>query len=439
MSKSRAGVPPARAAARGSWSALAAIAVFALPALSQEVWSKSPPAAAEGISADRLTRVDEFIEATIDNGQYLGAVMLIARHGKVVSWKAHGRREIDAPGALDANAIFRIYSMTKPIASVAALMLMEQGKFQLDDPVSNYLPEFAEARVFTGGTAEAPELRAPKRPITIRHLLIHAAGFTSGETTPPEVLQLIERAGLNRAPELQSYARALSKVPLAADPGTRFSYDGVNTNVLCRLVEVWSGQAFDRYLQERIFDPLRMQDTGFTVPVSQRHRLAQMTSTDTTGRLIPARSYEGIEPGVTLNPYPSGAGGLYSTAADYLRFAQMLLNGGELDGASILSRNTVQLMMTNQLGNLDPPQLEFRPGEGFGLGGFVGIDPARRARLGSVGDFGWSGAASTYFTVDRREGLIAMLIMQHLPEDSPKAPPRISGQFFNLVYQSLVQ
>jgi CubicO group peptidase (beta-lactamase class C family) len=427
MSKSRAGVPPARAAARWSWLSLAAMMAFAEPAL------------CEASSAERLHRVDQFIAATIDNGEYLGAVTLIARHGKVVSWKAQGRREIDAPGALEPNAIFRIYSMTKPIASVAALMLMEQGKFQLDDPVSNYLPEFAEMRVFAGGTADAPQLRAPKRPITVRDLFIHAAGFTSGDTTAPEVLQLIERKQLHRAPDLQSYARALSKVPLADDPGARFSYDGVNTNLLCRLVEVWSGQTFDRFVQERIFAPLRMKDTGFTVPASQRHRIAQMTSTDADGRLIAAKSYEGIEPGVALNPYPSGAGGLYSTAADYLRFAQMLLNDGELDGASILSRKTVQLMMTNQLGNLDPPQLEFRPGEGFGLGGYVGVDPARRARLGSVGDFGWSGAASTYFTVDRREGLIAILMMQHLPEGSPKAPPRISGQFFNLVYQSLGQ
>lgn len=427
MLKSRAGVPPARAA-RGSWLALVAMVTCTRLAL-----------AAEGISAERLGRVDEFVQSTVDNGQYLGAVTLIARHGKIVSWKAHGQREIDGKDALDRNSIFRIYSMTKPIASVAVLALMEEGKFQLDDPVSKHLPEFADVSVFTGGTADAPELRAAKRPITIRHLLTHAAGFTSGETTPPEVLQLLDRAGLNRAPDLQIYARLLSKVPLAGDPGTRFSYDGVNTNVLCRLVEVWSGQAFDKFLQERIFTPLRMKDTGFTVPVSQRHRIAQMTSTDATGKLIPARSYQGIEAGVAINPYPSGAGGLYSTAADYLRFAQMLLNGGELQGASILSRKTVALMMTNQLGNLDPPQLEFRPGEGFGLGGFVGIDPARRARSGSVGDFGWSGAAATFFTVDRREGLIAMLMMQHLPEDSPKAPPRISGQFFNLVYQSLVQ
>jgi CubicO group peptidase (beta-lactamase class C family) len=186
------------------------------------------------------------------------------------------------------------------------------------------------------------------------------------------------------------------------------------------LVEVWSGQTFERYLQERLLAPLRMKDTGFTVPVSQRHRIAQMTATDAAGRLIPAAAYAGIEPGQAINLYSSGAGGLYSTPADYLRFAQMLLGGGEL-------------------GTLDPPQLEFRPGEGFGLGGSVGIDQTRRARSGSVGDFGWFGAASTYFTIDPRQGLIAMLFMQHLPEGAAAAPPKLSGRFYTLVYQSLVQ
>ena len=422
----------------GSWFALALATVFAQVALSQEALPSARPSA-EGISAERLQRVDDFFASTIASGQYLSAVTLIARHGRVVAWKAHGPREIGASDALDRNAIFRIYSMTKPIASVAALMLLEQGKFQLDDPVSKYLPEFAELKVFAGGSAEAPELRPAARQLTVRHLLIHAAGFTDGDDTPAAVMHLIERAELDRASDLQSFARKLSNVPLARDPGARFSYDGVNTNVLCRLIEVWSGQAFDRFLAERIFTPLRMPDTGFTVPPNQRHRIAQMTATDADGRLIPSKVYRNVEPGLALTAYPSGAGGLYSTAADYLRFAQMLLNGGELDGASILSRKTVDLMMSNQLGNLDPPQLEFRPGEGFGLGGFVGIDPARRARLGSVGDFGWSGAASTYFTLDRREGLIAMLLMQHLPEGSPLAPPRLSGSFYTLVYQSLVQ
>lgn len=454
MSVSRAGVRSARAAVYGQVLlgfslAFAFVNALASDALSQEDLPRARPAtqaplpsarpSAEGISAERLQRVDDFIGSTIANGQYLGAVTLIARHGRIVSWKAHGLRQIGAPDALDRNAIFRIYSMTKPIVSVAALMLLEQGKYRLDDPVSRFLPELAEVRVFNGGTPDAPELRAPKRPMTIRHLLIHAGGFAGGADTPPEAMRLIERAELHRAPDLRSYVRTLSKVPLANDPGARFNYDGVNTNVLGRLIEVWSGQPLERLLQERILAPLRMKQTGFTVPASQRHQIAQMTATDAAGKLVPSASFRNVEAGTALNPYPSAAGGLYSTAADYLRFAQMLLNGGELEGVSILSRKTVDLMMSNQLGNLDPPQLEFRAGEGFGLGGYVGLDPARRSRLGGVGDFGWSGAASTYFTVDRREGLIAMLLMQHLPEGSPLAPPRLSAPFYNLVYQALVQ
>lgn len=312
-------------ATREGWLALAATTVFAQAALSQEALPGAGPSA-EGISAERLQRVDAFIDATIANGQYLGAVTLIARHGRIVSWQAQGRREIGAPGALDRNAIFRIYSMTKPVTSVAALMLMEEGKFRLDDPVSKYLPELANPRVFAGGSADAPELREPKRPMTVRHLFVHAAGFPGGEQTPPEAMRLIERADLQQSPDLQAYVRRLGKVPLAADPGSCFNYDGVNTNVLARLVEVWSSQPFERFLRDRIFAPLRMPDTGFTVPVNQRHRIAQMTASDAQGRLIPSATYQGVEPGVALNSYASGAGGLYSAAADYLRFARMLLN-----------------------------------------------------------------------------------------------------------------
>jgi CubicO group peptidase (beta-lactamase class C family) len=428
--------------AGGGYAACAVLlgSVLALAATTVSVRAASPSEPSrEEFSAERLQDLHTFMERTVASGQYLGAVTLIARHGRIVSLRAHGRREIGAAEPMRTDAIFRIYSMTKPIASVAALMLMEQGKFQLDDPVSKYLPEFAEVKVFAGGTAEVAELRQPKRAITVRHLLIHAAGFATGGGTQSEAVRLLERAELQRATDLQGYVSKLAKLPLAADPGARFNYDGVQTVVLSRLIEIWSGQPFDEFLKEHIFTPLRMRDTGFTVPTSERHRLAQMTSTDAQGKLIPAPAYANAEPGAALNAHPSAAGGLYSTATDYLRFAQMLLDAGELNGVSILSPKTVSLMMSNQLGNLDPPQLEFRPGEGFGLGGFVATDPARRGRLGSVGEFGWSGAASTYFTIDRREGLVAMLLMQHLPQGLPQDPPRLSGQFYNLVYQSLVQ
>jgi CubicO group peptidase (beta-lactamase class C family) len=302
--------------------------------------------------------------------------------------------------------------MTKPITSVAALMLLEQGKFQLDDPIDKYLTEMRDLRV---------DQRKPVRPITVRDLFIHSAGFAVDRGDPGQ-----------HATDIRSYVTKLSSVPLAAGPGTRFNYDGVNTVVLSRLIEIWSGQPFDVFLQDRLFRPLRMRDTGFSVPKEQRHRIAQMTSTDAQGRLIASPAYAEVVAGEPINAYPSGAGGLYSTAVDYARFCQMLLDGGELEGVRILSAKTVDLMMSNQL------QAEFRPGEGFGLGGYVVVDEARRGRLGNVGQFGWFGAAGTYFSIDRKEQLIALLMLQHLPQGLPHDPPKLNAPFYNRVYQSLI-
>ena len=390
---------------------------FAAVAHSSEPLPRSQPAA-HGIAAERLRAADELIANAIEAGHYLGAVTLIARHGEIVLWQAHGRRELDSPQPLPADAIFRIYSMSKPITSVAALMLMEEGKYRLDDPIGKYLPEMRDL-----------QLRQPARPIAVRDLFIHSAGFDLGRENP--------------ARDLRSYVTKLSSVPLATDPGTRFNYDGVQTVVLSRLIEVWSGQAFDQFLQERLFGPLRMHDSGFAVPKDQRHRIAQMTSTDARGRLIASPAYAKAVAGEPINPYPSGAGGLYSTAGDYARFCQMLLNGGELDGVRILRDQTVDMMMSNQLSHLQPPQTEFRPGEGFGLGGYVVVDETRRGRLGSVGQFGWFGAAGTYFIIDRKEQLVALLMLQHLPQGHSQSgvahdPPKLSAPFYNRVHQSLI-
>jgi CubicO group peptidase (beta-lactamase class C family) len=381
-------------------------------------WMLAFAAVAHSSEPVPLSAADEFVADAINAGQYLGAVTLIARHGAIVSLQAHGRRELVSSNALSADAIFRIYSMTKPITSVAALMLMEQGKFQLDDPIDKYLPEMRDLRV---------EQRKPVRPITVRDLFIHSAGFGVGGQDPGQ-----------HARDIRSYVRKLSGMPLAAEPGSRFNYDGVNTVVLSRLIEIWSGQPFDVFLQERLFRPLRMRDTGFSVPEDQRHRIAQMTSTDAQGRLIASPAYARANAGEPINPYPSGAGGLYSTAADYARFCQMLLNGGELDDVRILRAKTVDRMMSNQLSHLHPPQTEFRPGEGFGLGGYIVLDEARRGRLGNVGQFGWFGAAGTYFMIDRKEQLIALLMLQHLPQGLPHDPPKLSAPFYNRVHQSLI-
>jgi CubicO group peptidase (beta-lactamase class C family) len=395
--------------------------------------------ASEGISEARLERLHRFMQGAVDSGNFLGAVTLIARHGKIVDWRAFGYRDLAKASPMDPDSIFRIYSMTKTVTTVAALMLMEDGRFVLDDPVARYLPEFSDMQVFDGGTVDAPQLRPATRPITIRHLLIHAAGFAVGGTDAPQAVEILSGADLGSSADLKTYCERLSRMPLAIDPGVRFNYDGVQIVVLSRLIEAVSGVPFDEFLREQIFEPLGMADTGFSVPESKRARIAEMTTTDRDGRLAPSPEYAVKRAGDMINPYYSGAGGLYSTAADYLRFSQMLLNGGRLDGESILGRKTVELMMANQLAHLDPPVAEFRPGDGFGLGGYVVVDLARRGRPGSIGAFGWSGAAATYYTIDREEGLIAMLLLQHLPQDLPRDPPKISATFYNLVYQSLVK
>jgi CubicO group peptidase (beta-lactamase class C family) len=344
-------------------------------------------AATQGFSPARLERAGRFVRDTVDQGQYAGAVILIARHGHIVLSQGIGYR---------VDAIFQIYSMTKPITSVAALQLMEEGRLTLEDPVSRFLPEFARMQVLDSSGS-----RPAARPITIKHLLTHTAGFAAGGKLSGPAVDRLSDARLDESPSLAVFATGLAALPLANDPGVRFSYDGVNTEVLSRAIEVVAGEPFDQFVRERVLTPLRMIDTGFTVPPDKRARIVEMTSTDETGHLIKASI--GPNPlGGMRKRYPSGAGGLYSTAADYFRFCQMLLNGGELDGVRILGRKTVELMMMNHLTQLSPPVNEFNEGEGFGLGGYVVLDPARRGQLGSAGQFGWSGAAATWFTSIRK-------------------------------------
>ena len=393
--------------------------------------------ASEGFSSARLARLETFMRSATNAPGYLGAVTLIARHGKLVDWRAFGQRDLARGSPMARDSIFRIYSMTKTVATVALLMLMEEGRLTLEDPIAEHLPAFAKARVFAGGTADAPALRAPERPITIRHLLTHTAGFATGGPGMEEAARLLERAELPRSADLQDFADRVSRAPLGADPGTRFNYDGVNTEVLSRLVEVVSGQRFDAFLQQRIFEPLRMVDTGFSVPARERERIADLTAMGSDGRLTLGPGRSAVAPGEMLNAYFSGAGGLYSSGPDYLRFCQMLLNGGELEGAQLLGRKSVELMTRDHLAQLDPPVTPFSRAEGFGLGGSIVIEVARRGRLSSIGAFGWSGAASTYFTIDPAEQLIAILLMQHLPRDDVPDLPKLSAKFYNLVYQAL--
>ena len=392
--------------------------------------------AAQGMDAARLARVGAFMQGMVERGEYLGGVALVARGGKLVAWQGYGHRDLARREPMAPDSIFRIYSMTKAVTAVAVLTLMEEGSLTLEDPVGKHLPEFANMRVVTGGSADAP-LTTPAAPITIRQLLTHTAGFATYGKDGDPAKTILERAALHTSPDLKTYAARLAALPLAHQPGAEFHYDGVPTQLAARLVEVLSGMPFDRYLQQHIFTPLRMADTGFSVPAAKRGRIAAMTTTGADGKLAPVAAGQVAAAGEQLNPYLSGAGGLYSTAGDYARFAQMLLNGGALDGATVLGRKSVELMMQNHLTHLNPPVHEFSAAEGFGLGGSVLLDVARRGRPGSKGQFGWAGAAATYYTIDPQEKLVAILMLQHLPQNLATDPPKPSVKFYNLVYQAI--
>ncbi|MBD9479233.1 serine hydrolase domain-containing protein [Pseudoxanthomonas sp. PXM02] len=377
--------------------------------------------------------LDTFLAQAVGDDGYLGAVALVSRQDQVIYHGAFGHADPQGT-SLHEDAIFRIYSMTKPVTSVAALMLVEEGRLGLDDPVAKYLPVFAQLKRVTGGDADAPQLAPVARTLTVRHLLTHTAGFATGGDDIRVASALLQRQAPEEAADLAGYADRVARAPLADEPGTRFRYDGVNTEVLARVIEVASGQPFDRFLQARILSPLGMRDTGFEVPAGQRARVMALTSRDAEGHRVLADTPSARTPGVPLRAYTSGAGGLYSTAADYLRFARMLANGGELDGVRLLKRETVAMMMSDQLAAFDPAVPAPEPGEGFGLGGYVITDPAKTTRPGSPGQFGWSGAASTYFTIDPVRHLVIVLMSQHLPVEGAPALPKLAGPFYRQVY-----
>jgi len=429
----------------------------------------SPP------SAD-VSELHGFMRSVTGEDGYLGAVTLIARDGRIVDWQAYGYRDLARRAPMRRDAIFRLYSMTKTITSAALMLLVEQGRIGLDDPVSAYLPELAQPQVVVGGSVDAPRLRDAAGEINIRELLTHTAGFPAGFDGDQLATAIARRHDPHAAADLQGFVERLSRAPLAADPGTRFGYDGAALEVLARVIEVVAEQPFDAFLHERIFVPLDMRDSGFEVSPSQRERVVELTRMGDDGRLRIADGPSAREPGVRLNAYPSGAGGLYSTAHDYARFAQMLLDGGSIAAPSaalpdaaadalvvsasrdadppglaasspgpnarprprLLRADTVAAMLRNQLGMLDPPVNQYSAGEGFGFGGYVAIDPAKRERPGARGQFGWSGAASTTYAIDPQQRLIAIALLQHLPHGEARRDlPRIGSDFYRQVYRAL--
>jgi len=350
-------------------------------------------------SAERLRQFDATVRADVDAGRIPGVVMLVAQNGKVVLQTAYGKQDAAAGTPMTPDSIFRIYSMTKPIVSVAALMLVEEGKMQLADPVAKFIPELKDLKVGVekGGSLE---LVASSRPITIHDLLRHTSGLTYGVFGKSMVKELYTKNGVDSWDHTNAdLVKKLASVPLMFQPGSTWEYSR-STDVLGHVIERVSGQNLDRFLEERILKPLGMRDTAFYVDPAKHGRIAEPFAKEP---LINVR---------TKPKYLSGGGGMVSTAADYLRFAQMLLNGGELDGVRILSRKTVDYMTSDHLGGVRGPAYLPGPGYGFGLGVKVRTSAGEADSPGSIGDYDWGGLGGTYFWVDPKERLIGIWMMQ---------------------------
>jgi len=386
-----------------------------------------------GLSSVKLQNLTRLVQGYVDSGKIPGAITVVARRGKTVHFETYGARDSEAGAPITADTIFRLYSMTKPITSVALMTLYEEGKFQLDDPVATFIPELRDLKVYDAGTPESYTVRDPARAITVRDTLMHTTGLANGGRSTPgrlfEAAQLPHLRGDGRLKEswtLADMIRTVARLPLQFDPGAHWSY-GISTDICASLCEVISGTSFDQFLQQRIFDPLQMTDTGYVVPPSAVDRLAACYR---RGRPDEASYVLTDPPGDSrysrAKTYHSGAGGLTSTAADYLRFCKMLAGGGASegsDGARILGSRTVELMTINHLsGNRDlasmalgGPSETAMEGIGFGLGFAVLLDPTVAQVIGTPGEYYWGGAASTAFFVSPKEDLILIFLTQLQP------------------------
>ena len=387
-----------------------------------------------GFAPDRLDRLDRHFARYVDDGLLAGWQVAITRDGKLVHHTTYGLRDREAGLAVEPDTIWRIYSMTKPLTSVAAMMLYEQGRLALRQPIAEILPEFADARVYQLGSALNPGT-VPAEPIRVWHLLTHTSGMTYGflhQHPMDEMHRLMDVEFF--PPDDFSLADAVQRwatVPLLFQPGTGWNY-GVSTDVLGRVVEVVSGTPLDRFFAEHITGPLGMLDTAFTVPAEKADRFAGLYVTGKAGQTPIRKDDFTTDPRGTVTFF-SGGGGLVSTAADYLRFTRMLLGRGELDGVRLLGSRTVDYMTRNHLpGNVDIPTIG-RPmspqdafdGVGFGLGFAVSVDPVRTEVLASPGEYSWGGLASTAFWVDPVERITAVFMTQLIPSATYPIRPEL--------------
>ncbi|MGY1712670.1 serine hydrolase domain-containing protein [Geodermatophilus sp. SYSU D00758] len=403
-----------------------------------------------GFDPARLERLDRRLARYVDEGRMPGSLVTVARHGRLVHMSTYGARDVERGLPVEPGTRWRIYSMTKPITSVAAMMLYEEGAFQLSDPIAQWLPEFADTRVYVAGSAQKPVTAPQTEPIRVWHLLTHTSGLTYGfhHAHPCDAMYRAAGHEWGTPPGADSaeVCRQWAAIPLVFQPGAEWNY-GVSTDVLGRLVEVVSGQPLDEFFEQRVFRPLGMTDTSFGLrPGDDVDSLARLYTAVPGQPGGPPTTYAPLDTmGATAHSKPaflSGGGGLVSTAGDYLRFVELLRRGGSYDGGRLLGPRTIALMTRNHLpGNADletfgRPLFAETPlrGVGFGLGFSMVIDPARYGVLSSVGDYSWGGAASTAFYVDPVEDVTVTFFTQLLP--SSTLP--IRNYLRQLVNQALV-
>ena len=399
-----------------------------------------------GLSGERLARIDTHLKTHyVDPEKIAGALTLVFRRGEIAYLAPIGLMDRERGKPMAADTIFRIYSMSKPITSVALMMLYEHGRFQLNDPVHKLIPGWRDLRVYRAGNYPRFLTEPCERPMTIRDLMAHTSGLTYGFMERTNVDAAYRRLGIGTLGArfegtLEDMVKHLATLPLEFSPGTAWNYS-VSTDVLGHLVQVLSGERFDEYLRRNVFEPLGMVDTGFHVPSEKVDRFAACYDRDSRKKL---RLQDDPEKSPYLEPPPllSGGGGLVSTAADYLRFCRMLLNGGELDGTRLLGRKTLELMTQNHLpGGRDLADCSAGifsetpyEGVGFGLGFSINLDPTRSQLVGSVGEYAWGGAASTIFWIDPREDLIVIYMTQLMPSQTFN----FRGQLKQIVYPAIV-
>jgi CubicO group peptidase (beta-lactamase class C family) len=414
------------------------IVLFATGLVIGGAWAQPLPTARPeqvGMSSERLARLGPALKAQIANDRFPGAVVLVARKGKVVYFETVGQRDPATGAPMTKDAIFRLYSMTKPFTSVAAMILVEEGKLLLADPVSKYFPELANPQVALKETTDGKttyRLVPAERPITIQDLLRHTSGFAyANNTLNDQVKAAYGTIGVDwRDVTPTEQIQRLAQAPLAHHPGTMWEYS-LSTDVLGRVVEKVSGMTLSAFLTERLFGPLKMADTAFVVPKEKMARLAQPFSIDkATGRPITLLDV------TVVQKNDAGGAGTAGTTGDYARFVQMLANGGQLDGTRLLGRATVSYMTSDHLGTIKPAIALLQPGYGFGLGFAVRKETGVNSVPGSAGEYSWGGAAGTGFWIDPKEALICVIMTQTVPGPAQRYDRALVRQ---LVYQAIIE